>query len=273
MKNKIIYALLIILTLSCSKDEEIIEKENELVSKYFAFTTETWGLFVNSASLNELHKQKLLDDAEEFLSLANSMLGEDADLLLLVDKNHFLPATYTPSDLVGLDSLDWPVVNRSGHSLRKSAVDALALMHRAALKDEVLLLISSTYRSYQRQEIVYSGWVRQLGQAQADCVSAKAGSSEHQLGTVVDFGAIDASFTGTKMQCWLSDNAYKYGFSLSYPEGYEQETGYDYESWHYRYLGIDAVKMQKKFFDGLQHQFLVFWHHSQKFLREYWLNS
>nr|WP_281351854.1 M15 family metallopeptidase [Entomospira entomophilus] len=154
--------------------------------------------------------------------------------------------------------------------LRKESVEALHAMHQAALSDGIPLLVSSTYRSYARQEEVYSGWVKSLGQAQADRLSAKAGSSQHQLGTAIDFGSIDASFNGTKMERWLAGNAYRYGFSLSYPQGYELQTGYDYESWHYRYIGESSVQLQRQFFDDLQYQLLEFWEQNSLVLQDMW---
>lgn len=79
--------------------------------------------------------------------------------------------------------------------------------------------------------------------AATDKVSARAGHSQHQLGTAVDFSSseiadgLGGTFSSTKASKWLANNAWKYGFAISYPQGYESTTGYSYESWHYRYIG------------------------------------
>jgi D-alanyl-D-alanine carboxypeptidase len=99
-----------------------------------------------------------------------------------------------------------------------------------------------------------------MGQAAADRESSRPGRSQHQLGTVIDFGSIDDNFTGTKMERWLDANAWKYGFSLSFPEGCENLTGYRYESWHFRYIGPLAAALCRKFFGNIQQIMLEFLH-------------
>nr|WP_281347564.1 M15 family metallopeptidase [Entomospira nematocera] len=219
---------------------------------------------------DELIQERILSDAFLFLDLVDQILSTDPNLLILVDKQHHLPADYVPHDLIALDSLSWVHVNRKGHFLREASVTALYEMHQQAKREGITLLVSSTYRSYDRQKDVYNGWVNSLGQVQADRLSAVAGSSQHQLGTAIDFGSIDASFTGTKMERWLASNAHLYGFSLSYPQGYELETGYDYESWHYRYIGSAAVQLQRMFFNNLQYQMLEFWEKNETLFRDIW---
>jgi zinc D-Ala-D-Ala carboxypeptidase len=241
------------------------------IDKHFSFTADSWHNFVGESNLPSAVQERLRQEPARFMELAHLMLQQEEILLVLVDKQHFLPASYAPSDLVAIDGLAWATVNRAGHTLRKEPLQALEQMSRAAKLDGVTIMISSTYRSYQRQEAVYANWVKQLGQVQADRLSAVAGSSQHQLGTVVDFGSINASFTGTRMQIWLANHAHLYGYSLSYPQGYESATGYDYESWHYRYLGLSALQMQRDFFDDLQYQLLYFWHYQQANLRKYYL--
>lgn len=75
--------------------------------------------------------------------------------------------------------------------------------------------------------------------------SAPPGASQHQLGTVIDLGSIDDSYADTAEGKWMFKNAWKYGWSLSYPKDMEHITGYKWESWHYRYLGVEACKFQK----------------------------
>jgi D-alanyl-D-alanine carboxypeptidase len=248
--------------LSSQKSPDLV-----LVHDHFTFTRGQWNSFV--ALQSEALAQKIRNDEEFFLNLIVDVLHQDSDLLIRVDKAHHLSATFIPTDLVALDTLKWPIVSRVGHELRYEAVQALQLMHEASQAEGVRLVIGSTYRSYQRQQSVYQSWVNQLGQEQADRLSAKAGSSQHQLGTTLDFSPINSNFTGTKAQHWLVDNAYKYGFSLSFPLGHEKQIGYDYESWHYRYIGVSAAQLEQQFFAGLQYELIAFWQQHQQFFKDH----
>jgi len=140
--------------------------------------------------------------------------------------------------------------------LRKPAYNALVAMANAAKKDGITLVISSAYRSYAYQKKVFEENVKEMGQAEAARVSALPGQSQHQLGTVVDFGLIDDTFAETAAARWLSEHAAIYGFSLSFPKDAEDITGYKWESWHYRYISPAAARMQEQFFLGMQ-QYLI----------------
>lgn len=142
--------------------------------------------------------------------------------------------------------------------LRQITEAALEEMAAAAKSHGLTLLASSTYRSYDYQVQVYNRNVRQMGQKEADRVSAKPGHSQHQLGLVVDFGSITNDFADTREGKWLYSNASRFGWSISYPKDYEEITGYDWESWHYRYVGKDAAAFIDKYFDGIQHYALKF---------------
>ena len=165
------------------------------------------------------------------------------DLLVLVNKEYQLPSTYAPSDLVNA-SLSG-IRNPGNHLIRNILVTDLAELVTAAKNDEIDLSIRSGYRSYDTQLTTYNYWLRVNGNDpdEADKVSARAGHSQHQLGTAVDFSSseigdgIGGVFAGTLASKWLSENAWRYGFILSFPKGYESVTGYNYESWHYRYIG------------------------------------
>ena len=189
-------------------------------------------------------------------------LGGDPWLRKLVDKLHPLPSDYEPDDLVVLGG-DPPKsyrVNRPSLTLRKAAADSLEEMAAAALADGVTLVASSAYRSYSYQDEVYSRIVRQMGQAAADRESARPGHSQHQTGLVLDFGSIDDSFAQTAAGLWMAANAPRFGWSLSFPDGYENVTGYRWESWHFRYLGKDLAAFINRYFDGIQQYGLRFIH-------------
>ncbi len=161
------------------------------------------------------------------------------DLLVLVNKKIRLPANYAPADLI---SLVGSVAAVSGSSLRSEAALNLIDLFNAAKANGKNLSVVSAYRSYTQQVSVFNGWVASAGLKNAESFSAKPGFSQHQLGTAVDLGVNGQSnfsegFGQTPEGIWLTQNAHKFGFVLSYPRGKEAITGYSYEPWHYRYIG------------------------------------
>ena len=120
-------------------------------------------------------------------------------------------------------------------------------MFRAASKDGVNLVFQSGYRSYSTQVSVYNGWVASLGQSAADLQSARPGYSEHQTGLSVDIASatagctIQTCFAKTPEGKWLSRNAWRFGWHLRYPKGKTAITGYKYEPWHWRFVGIELA--------------------------------
>jgi D-alanyl-D-alanine carboxypeptidase len=146
--------------------------------------------------------------------------------------------------------------------LRRSAAEALEAMAAAARAEGISLIASSTYRSYDYQVEVYARNVREDGQEAADRVSARPGHSQHQTGLVVDFGSIDDSFAETRAGRWILANGSRFGWSLSFPPGYEAITGYQWESWHYRYVGPELASFIDTYFGSIQQyalQFLYEW--------------
>lgn len=97
-------------------------------------------------------------------------------------------------------------------------------------------------------------------------VLAQPGYSQHQLGTTVDFGDGSSNFARSPTSSWLLKNGGDYGWSLSYPMDSQEITGYMWESWHWRWIGTDAVAMQREFFDGSQQKMLEFWDRYRSFL-------
>ena len=171
------------------------------------------------------------------------------NLLVLINKTIRLSSSYYPKDLIGLDTSI--KASSSGMQLRSGAANALLRMFNDARKKGHTYHVNSTYRSYQTQVSTYNYWVSQVGTYEANRFSARPGHSQHQLGTAVDItsSTVDnklmASFGNTPEGKWLTQNGYKYGFALSYPSGYEQVTGYTYEPWHLRYIGVaNAANMK-----------------------------
>ena len=116
-------------------------------------------------------------------------------------------------------------------------------MCNAAKLENISIYSGSAYRSYSYQQNLYNRYAKVDGIAKTDTYSARAGYSEHQTGLAIDimnanWGYIDKT---DKEYTWLINNSYKYGFILRYPEDKEKITGYMYEPWHYRYVGIDLA--------------------------------
>jgi len=203
--------------------------------------------------------QNILNNKEAFLSDLRRVLKSDTDnLLIKVDKQTALSADYKPTDLVHLGTEKDYWVYRNDLNLRIPVESSLAIMAQDAFKQGVKLVVSSSYRSYRYQNTVYNRIVGELGQAAADRESARPGTSQHQLGTVVDFGSITDDFANTKAGKWLAKNAATYGWSLSFPQNYENVTGYRWECWHYRYIGVPAVQFQQKWFKNIQQYMMEF---------------
>lgn len=127
--------------------------------------------------------------------------------------------------------------------MRTETATALEQMFAGAKQQGINLEVVSAYRSYSYQQTLYEGYVGSVGQSAADAESARAGYSEHQTGLSVDIGGTDNAcvlsqcFGTTPEGAWLAANAYKYGFLLRYPQDLESITGYEYEPWHFRYIG------------------------------------
>lgn len=165
------------------------------------------------------------------------------DLLAPVDKQHRLPAECAPSDLVVLPA-DY---SYGGEQLmRQEAAAAFIELREAAAQEGVVIYARSSYRSYDTQVYTYDFHVANSGQEYADRMSARPGHSEHQLGTTTDVVSASSGyeldpFVGTPEAAWIEENAWRFGFIVSYPEGMEDVTGYIYEPWHIRFVGTDIA--------------------------------
>ncbi len=210
--------------------------------------------------------EKIQSSQAEFVADLGAVLRADGSagentgsgFLALVDKRHALSAGFVPADLVPLAGKRSYAISRNDLSLRAPVEASLEEMALAARKDGVTLVVSSSYRSFEYQKKVYARIVGELGQAAADRESARPGTSQHQLGTAIDFGSITDDFAATKAGKWLASHAGDYGWSLSFPEGYENVTGYRWECWHYRYVGKEAAALEKKWFGGVQQYMIEF---------------
>ncbi|WP_088043652.1 D-alanyl-D-alanine carboxypeptidase family protein [Bacillus sp. EAC] len=179
-------------------------------------------------------------------------ITQPATISVLVNKQYFLPKNYTPKNLV------YPNVSFifkekiEKRKMRKEAALALQKLFAGAKKDKIFLSGVSAYRSYATQKAVFNRYVKEDGYANARKYSALPGSSEHQTGLSIDVSsstgkcAAQSCFGSTKEAKWLASKSANYGFIIRYPKGKESITGYKYEPWHIRYVGISTSKQIKK---------------------------
>ena len=168
--------------------------------------------------------------------------------LFLVNREYMITADYVPDDLV------MPNVRRNSSSvlMRQEAAEALEALFNAAKEEKGYTLVAvSGYRSYQTQQSIYNRRVKNAGQAKADLYVALPGSSEHQLGLAMDVGRrsntkLKASFGKSPEGQWLAENCYRFGFILRYKQEWTETTGYAYEPWHIRYVGLEhSLRIQE----------------------------
>ena len=170
----------------------------------------------------------------------------------LVSRDYLLPSTYVPKDLVEISVRFSSNSHDDKRKMRRVASKALSKMFRAAEKKGIILYGVSGYRSYERQKSIYSRNVALHGKKATDSLSAKPGSSEHQTGLTIDVSAssvgclLTERFGSTKEGRWLAKNAHKYGYIIRYPKGKTKLTGYSYEPWHIRYVGVSYASYLKK---------------------------
>ena len=208
--------------------------------------------------VTEENKTEFIKDLYAILEEEKTFRADDKSLFFLIDKKHTASSSYAPKDLVSLKKNSLFDLNKAGMKIRPEAYSALNEMAQAALNDGIRLLVSSAYRSYSYQENLFNHYVNVDGLDEAERESARPGTSQHQLGTAVDFGSISDDFDKTQMGQWIYKNAADYGWSLSFPKGYEDVTGYRWECWHFRYIGKNACRFQQKWFGGIQQFILEF---------------
>ncbi len=176
----------------------------------------------------------------------------DDEILARVDKNIALPAGYTPS---GMMLIPRDIRATKTICIKEEVASYLRAMFNDAELENIKLAVTSGFRSSETQSVLYNALFKLKGKKAEDRI-AKPLHSEHQLGTTMDLSGasinyLSASdkFIGTPESKWLEENAHKYGFIMSYPSGQKPATGYDYEPWHYRYVGTEVAEAMKK--DGL----------------------
>ena len=178
----------------------------------------------------------------EPFKLENGVVGKTSKGYTIENKNG---ATYVDGYLIA--NKTYRLSSNYGSGLTDKTTSAFNEMKASAILDGFDLYIGSGFRSFNTQSTIYKNYVKRDGQEKADTYSARPGHSEHQSGLAIDIcdrtekACINSNYNDTASAKWLSDNAYKYGFILRYPSGKTGETGYKFESWHYRYVGKDLA--------------------------------
>ncbi|MGR0158894.1 D-alanyl-D-alanine carboxypeptidase family protein [Paenarthrobacter nitroguajacolicus] len=173
-------------------------------------------------------------------------LNDPTSPWVVVNKHRPLaPQDFVPADLVqpGVRL----AVSGEAALLNSTTAAAAEKMFGAAASESVILTLASGYRSYSTQVATYNGYVASTGQAAADRASARPGHSEHQTGWSFDIGdgagacSFQPCFAEQPAAVWAKANAHKFGFVIRYPWMFHETTGYFYESWHLRYIGVEAA--------------------------------
>lgn len=212
-------------------------------------------------SVNGLDADGLAGAKTQALLFSGTALSADqappTDFLMLVNRSHKLSKTDVPTDLVEIASVlsaDIVKVKYTGTKANRTAVEALGKMLSAAISEGVSnFQISSAYRTYSEQQKLVDNSVAKYQKnnpswSRDRCLSATyqtvapAGSSEHQTGLAFDITVPGVSFTGTEQQKWLHQHCAEYGFIVRFTAEKQKLTGFVAESWHFRYVGVEAAK-------------------------------
>jgi D-alanyl-D-alanine carboxypeptidase len=190
-------------------------------------------------------------------------LTDPASPWLVVNKHRPLsPSDYVPADLVQPNVR--LAVSGEAAQLNSTTAAAAEQLFAAAEQEGVIMTLASGYRSYGTQVATYNSYVNSVGQAEADTASARPGFSEHQTGWAFDIGdgggacAFQPCFADQPAAVWAKANAHRFGFVVRYPLMFDGITGYYYESWHLRYIGVEAaIDMAKRGIATLEEYFGV----------------
>lgn len=189
------------------------------------------------------------------------VIAKPEDIAVLVNKQHKLPEEYNPTDLVYPDVRFIFAEKIEKRMMRQDAATALEKLFAAAEDDNIQLAGVSAYRSHKTQTTLFDRYVKRDGLEKARTYSALPGTSEHETGLAIDVSGSDGKcaaadcFADTKEAQWLEKYAQEYGFIIRYLEGKEKITGYQYEPWHLRYVGVDVATEMVKSGEVLEEYF------------------
>ncbi len=170
---------------------------------------------------------------------------DSGDVLVLVNKLHAVSKYYEPTDMVAING---NYTTNQGLEMKEDAYKAFKKMRKAARADGIYFKICSAYRTYETQKWLYKNYLNTMGRELRDIRSAAPGRSEHHTGYAIDLvtkstgWTLTQDFAKTGEGKWIKKNCAKYGYIIRYPKGKTDITGYDYEPWHLRYVGVDVAK-------------------------------
>ena len=215
-------------------NEKITYIKNDNIDRYINYKKKNQNLEITQIIKNvNMNLDKIpYEDAIEI---------EDKDnQLVLVNKYNYLGENFIPKNLENINN-QYALNNMKLVNYAKEAFEEMA---KVAKKENLKIVAMSSYRSYSYQVDLYNKYKKKDGQEAADKYSGRPGFSEHQSGLAVDVYNEKTEYTNfesTKEFIWMEDHAHEYGFIIRFPKGKENETGYQYESWHYRYVGIEVA--------------------------------
>ena len=216
-------------------NEEIDYFNEEFVDRYIAYK-EKHTEYPNIQIIKNVNMNLDLEPYKDIKEAKNLNTN-----IILVNKYYNLKENYVPDNLENI-STRYALNNMKLVSEAKNAFEEMA---KAAEKEKLKIIAMSTYRSYNYQVNLYNKYAKSDGKEKADTYSGRAGHSEHQTGLAADVynGKTNyTNFESTKEFDWMQEHAHEYGFILRFPKDKEDETGYIYESWHYRYVGKEIAK-------------------------------
>jgi D-alanyl-D-alanine carboxypeptidase len=249
LKNLVVIAASVLLFSGCSQGESFLKRvpflnkdKQEQHNKSQKQTEEKTPSETNSPALEAIFFNEIKEVD------GKAVIQNPGNILALVNKQYFLPDVYIPLDLIRPEvAFSFGDEQVEKGFLRKVAGDALTKMFTEAKNSGIELFAVSGYRSYSRQKAVFDAEVNQFGMEKAILEVALPGASEHQSGLAMDISSksnqsdLTEGFANTNEGKWLAENAHNFGFILRYPKGKEGITNYDYEPWHFRYVGIKAA--------------------------------
>ena len=177
--------------------------------------------------------------------IIDTISSDDDNLLVLVNKYHTVSKDYKPAGMVKMDN---KMTTYADLELKKEAYDAYKQMYKDACDLGFDLKVCSAYRQYSTQISLYVNSLKNRGRETTNLRSAYPGRSEHHTGLALDITSksmgmtLSQDFADYDDGKWLNENCQEYGFILRYPKGKTEITGYAYEPWHFRYVGVDIAK-------------------------------
>ena len=214
----------------------------------FCFTGCGGGSGDDSASVQTTAEERGKGAEMDPEKKAQLQKDQENGLFLLVNKdpeNHLDPS-YKAEDL---EPIKYYAADRNKYTrfMRAEAAEAFHRLVETAAEEGIDIVMTTAYRSYEFQQILWDNYVAQKGEEEANKTSARPGESEHQTGLAVDLSTSEidyrnsSDFADTAAGRWVAENAHKFGFILRFPEDKTDITGYSYEPWHIRYVGLTAA--------------------------------